>query len=78
VLTLAQETGMRAIVTKLSIEFFKKARGIIVASATVNLADFKAADTHVKVFTDLVDSTGTVVAKVEALWVISEAKTVKG
>jgi len=59
--------GVRGIITGLSIEYFKKARGRLVAECTTTLPEVKE-DFEYEVHADIKDSVGEVVAHCTARW----------
>ena len=59
--------GLRAIVTHLSAEYFKKARGRLTAEATVVVPEVNG-PVELPVVAEVRDSTGEVVCRVEARW----------
>ena len=59
--------GLRAIVTHLSAEYFKKARGRLSADATVVVPEVTG-PVELPVVAEVRDSTGDVVCRVEARW----------
>lgn len=63
--TLSAET--RGIPTKISIEFFKKARGCLIAECLCTPPTITE-DTDIEVFTDIRDSEGDVVARTTVNW----------
>ena len=68
---LAMLTGtpshLRAIVTRLSADFFKKARGLLTAEATVVVPEVSG-PIDFPVAADIHDSSGDLVCRVEARW----------
>lgn len=67
-MTTALPSGTRAIVTQLSTEYLKKARGTIVVECRVKDAPRPAAPMDVIVEAILTDAAGDVVARVQATW----------
>lgn len=63
--------GVRGIVTGLSIEYLKKARGTLTADSNPTVPDHIAATTEVKVVADIRDGTGDVVARTTVTWRLS-------
>ncbi len=65
--------GMRGIVTRLSAEYLRKARGPLIASADVRALDLvNIVDTaDVQAVADIVDASGQTVARVTAHWRVS-------
>jgi acyl-coenzyme A thioesterase PaaI-like protein len=61
-------TTTRGIPTKISIEFYKKARGNIMAESHCTPPNNITEDTDFEVFTDLKDSEGDVVARTTVNW----------
>jgi acyl-coenzyme A thioesterase PaaI-like protein len=59
--------GVRAIVTRISMEYLKKARGTIRAVSTV-VVPAVTADTDIDVTADCLDPAGTVVARATVRW----------
>ena len=66
--TLSAST--RGIPTKISIEFYKKARGTLLAECTCT-PPLVTEDTNFEVFTDIKDSDGDVVARTTVNWRLS-------
>ena len=60
--------GAKGIVTKLSTTYVKKARGIIIAKAAADLSDLPLGDSERIVTTTMTDSSGAIVATLEAVW----------
>lgn len=62
----------RAILTEFNIKYLKKARGVIEATAEVDHTELKKIQTQksIKVVGTLKESSGAVVAEVEAIWLI--------
>ena len=73
-MTTALPTGTRAIVTKLSTEYLKKARGTIVAECRVTEVPRPRVPMDVTVNAILTDAAGDVVAKVQAEWRVAPAE----
>ncbi len=71
-MTTAMPPGTRAIVTALTTEYVKKARGRIVAASDVTLPPL-AAETELEVAAELCDAEGAVVARTTARWRIGPA-----
>lgn len=67
-MTTGLPLGTRAIVTKLSTEYLKKARGTIVVECRVADPPRPAAPMDVEVESTLTDRSGEVVARVRATW----------
>jgi acyl-coenzyme A thioesterase PaaI-like protein len=63
----ALQPGVRAIVTRISAEFFKKARGLLTAEATVRAPDVRGPLEHA-VHAEIRDHTGDVVCRVDVIW----------
>ena len=59
--------GVRGIVTRLSAEYFKKARGELTAEARVQLPEVRETLEHT-VAADITDAEGTLVCRVTATW----------
>jgi acyl-coenzyme A thioesterase PaaI-like protein len=59
--------GMRGIVTQLSMQYLKKARGTIRAVSTVNVPDVTT-DTEIDVTAECLDPSGAVVARATVRW----------
>lgn len=70
-MTTALPVGTRAIVTRLSTEYLKKARGTIVVECRVTDVPHPKAPMDVKVEAVLTDSAGEVVARVQANWLVA-------
>ena len=66
--TLSEST--RGIPTKISIEFYKKARGLLLAESTCT-PPIVTEDTDFEVYTDIKDSEGDVVARTTVNWRLS-------
>ena len=66
----ALPAGMRGIVTRLSAEYLRKARGRLTASADVRALDLaNAADaSEIEAVAEIVDESGQIVARVTAHW----------
>jgi hypothetical protein len=62
--------SVRSIVTRLEIEYLKKARGTLTATADVGIPDVSAPTEHV-VRADITDATGECVARVAVTWLLS-------
>ena len=69
-LHFALEANKRAILTNLNIEFVKKARGIITATASIDTKESLFGPVVVQA--SLVDHKGEVVVKLNATWLVSE------
>ena len=67
-MTTALPVGTRAIVTRLTTEYLKKARGTIVAECRVADPPRPAAPMEVVVEAKLTDKEGDLVARVQATW----------
>ncbi len=65
--------GIRGIITGLSIEFFKKARGRVVAESRCTPPEVTTDKDH-RVHADIRDQAGDTVARVTALWRLSPAE----
>jgi acyl-coenzyme A thioesterase PaaI-like protein len=65
--------GIRAIVTQISMQFLKKARGTIRAVSTVAIPAITA-DTEIDVTADCLDPEGTVVARATVRWRVGPAR----
>jgi len=63
----ALPVGVRAIVTQLSAEYFKKARGLLTAEATV-APPVVTGPIDLEVFADIKDAVGDLVCRVTANW----------
>ena len=76
-LTCALPTSARAIITRLSIDYLKKARGVLVASC-----DFAPPDATVRAEHELVselrDAAGDVVARATARWLVGPLPSASG
>lgn len=72
-MTTALPAGTRAIVTKLSTDYLKKARGTIVVECRVTDVPHPKVPMDVKVEAVLTDGAGEVVAKVQANWLVAPA-----
>lgn len=59
---------IRGIPTKISIEFYKKARGTLIAECQCSPPDNITEDTDFEVFTDIKDHEGDVVARTTVNW----------
>ena len=66
-MTTALPSGYRGIVTKMSIEYFKKARGTVTAESRAVLPDLSTEGEH-DFTSDITDETGTVVARATVRW----------
>jgi len=73
-MTTALPVGTRAIVTRLSTEYVKKARGVIVADCRVAAAPRPSVPMDVVVEATLTDAAGEVVARVQANWLVAPAE----
>lgn len=62
--------GMRIIVTQLSIDYLKKARGTLIAEGHSQLPAAMTGDTEHPVHADIRDNTGDVVARVTVKWLL--------
>ena len=69
--TTALPAGTRAIVTKLSTEYLKKARGTIVVECRVTAVPHPKVPMDVLVESILTDRAGEIVAKVQAKWLVA-------
>jgi acyl-coenzyme A thioesterase PaaI-like protein len=63
----AMPHNVRGIVTNISIDYMKKARGYLVAEGKAELPDITTDTTH-RVFAEIKDTQGDVVATVNVLW----------
>jgi acyl-coenzyme A thioesterase PaaI-like protein len=63
--------GVRGIVTGLSIEYFKKARGTLTAESTPTIPPALSESTEATVTADIRDHTGDVVARTAVRWRLS-------
>ena len=63
----ALPAGVRCIVTGLSAEYFKKARGLLTAEATVTLPEVSG-PVEQPIFAEIRDAAGDVVCRVRAVW----------
>lgn len=72
-MTTGLPAGTRAIVIKLGTEYFKKARGPVVAECRVADPPRPAAPMDVEVQATLTDAAGDLVARVTALWRVAPA-----
>lgn len=59
--------GIRAIVTGLSAEYFKKARGTLTAVASVTVPEIRG-PLELPISAEITDSAGDVVCRVRAVW----------
>jgi acyl-coenzyme A thioesterase PaaI-like protein len=66
-MTTALPAGYRGIVTKITIEYFKKARGTVVAESRPSLPDLSQ-DVEHDVISEVKDASGDVVAKATVRW----------
>lgn len=66
-MTTAMPSGYRGIVTRFSMEYFKKARGVITAESRATFAG-PAGDADHEVTADMRDAAGDVVARATAMW----------
>ncbi|HVX87882.1 MAG TPA: DUF4442 domain-containing protein [Gemmatimonadales bacterium] len=73
-MTTALPAGTRAIVTRLSTDYLKKARGTIVVECRVTDVPHPKVPMDLKVEAVLTDGAGEVVAKVQANWLVAPAK----
>ncbi len=73
-MTTALPVGTRAIATKLTTEYLKKARGTIVVECRVADAPHPAAPMDVEVESTLTDRGGEVVARVRATWRVAPSE----
>ena len=69
----ALPAGMRGIVTKISIEYFKKARGVLVAESRCSVAPDLAPGSYDFV-SDVTDAAGDVVARATVTWNLGPVK----
>jgi acyl-coenzyme A thioesterase PaaI-like protein len=67
-MTTALSPGIRSIVTGLSIEFFKKARGVLTAESHVTVPGSVTEDVEHDVRAEIRDAAGEVVATVTVRW----------
>jgi acyl-coenzyme A thioesterase PaaI-like protein len=65
---------VRSILTRLEIEYLKKARGTLTATADVRIPDVSAPVEHL-VRADITDATGDCVARIAATWLLSPPDT---
>lgn len=68
-MTLAMPDGARGIVTGLSMEYLKKARGLLTAECTAPPFDATVSGKH-DFRADIVDESGDVVARATAHWLV--------
>ncbi len=68
-MTLAMPDGARGIVTGLSMEYVKKARGLLTAECTAPPFDASVSARH-DFHADIVDASGDVVARATAHWLV--------
>jgi len=68
-MTLAMPDGARGIVTGLSMEYLKKARGLLTAECTAPPFDASVSAQH-DFRADIVDASGAVVARATAHWLV--------
>lgn len=74
-LIAAMPSSKRGIVTRLEIDYLKKARGILIAEADLDPSLFSSADSHeLRVESLIRDAQGDLVARVMACWKISDQK----
>ena len=66
-MTTALPAGYRGIVTKFSIEYFKKARGTVIAESRPTLPDLSH-DVELDVLSEITDAAGDVVARATVRW----------
>jgi acyl-coenzyme A thioesterase PaaI-like protein len=66
--------AVRSIVTRLEIEYLKKARGTLTATATVGIPEVTAPTDHV-VRADIADAGGDLVARIAVTWRLSPPDT---
>jgi acyl-coenzyme A thioesterase PaaI-like protein len=66
--------GYRGIVTKMSIEYFKKARGTVTAESRVTLPDLSSDGDH-DFTSEIKDAAGDVVARAVVRWRLGAART---
>ena len=71
-MTLAMPDGARGIVTGLSMEYVKKARGVLTAECTAPPFDATVSGQH-DFRADIVDESGDVVARATARWLVGPA-----
>jgi acyl-coenzyme A thioesterase PaaI-like protein len=71
-MTLAMPDGARGIVTGLSMEYVKKARGLLTAECSAPPFDASVSAQH-DFHADIVDSSGDVVARATAHWLVGPA-----
>ena len=64
---MALPPGVRGIVTRLSAEYFRKARGTLTAEARVTVPEVSGPTEHA-IEARIADSTGTEVCQVQAVW----------
>ena len=64
---MALPSGVRGIVTRLSAEYFKKARGMLTAEARVTVPDVTGPIEH-PIEAQISDASGELVCRVRALW----------
>lgn len=76
-MTTALPAGTRAIVTKLTTEYLKKARGTIVAECRVTDPPRPSVPMEVIVTGTLTDAKGELVARVQATWLVAPADASK-
>ena len=69
-MTASASPDVRAILTRLEVEFLKKARGTVTAECKTEVPRVKEPIDHI-VHTSVLDSTGDVVARVTATWRLS-------
>ena len=68
-MTLAMPEGARGIVTGISMEYLKKARGLLTAECTAPPFDATVSGRH-DFTADIVDTSGDVVARATAHWLV--------
>ena len=70
-MTSALPGGTRSIVTHLTTEYLKKARGVIVVECRVTDPPRPAVPMEVRIESILTDSAGDIVARVQAKWLVA-------
>jgi len=73
-MTLALPPGVRGIVTQISAEYLKKARGTLSAEATVTVPPIGSAPVDTSVETLIADRNGSPVCRVRTVWRLERAQ----
>src|SRR5688500_7928321 len=69
-MTAAAPPGVRSILTRLEIDFLRKARGVVIAECSCDIPTVTESTDHI-VVTSVRDETGTEVARTRATWRLS-------